>query len=305
MTRAILWERPEEAVPERAPSLRLDLAWPLFLPHWKTGTIPEQQPRMLTLMGRWIWESLGQMAGRLRADAPTTVWLVAPPLSSGAREYVTRLASFWCDEVYWEYPVSENRWTPPTMKLDALPDTPLWRDMTETSPEGTERYLAPVTGIGRAYMKVQEVVAGSASARLHSHTAQDEYYVILKGSGTLRMGRHTTPVEPGTLIAKPTGPDLPSHIVADKGEAVTILDIEVYPDARLWLGTYDLMAYPDHGELLMEGPGWENMVPQQAIQRTEDVYSHYFTGYVRQADGTVADALFPGHPPRSETDPYT
>ena len=186
---------------------------------------------------------------------------------------------------------------------DAIPDTPLWAQITNTTAEGTELYLAPMTGIGRAYLKIQEVAAGSASTRLHSHRAHDEYYLIEKGTGTLRMGRHTAPVVPGTLVAKPAGPQFPTHIVADQGEAVTLLNIEVYLDARLWLGACDLMAYPDDGELLMVGPGWENMVPKKAIQWADDVFSHDFTGYARQTDGTAVNASFPGHPPRQEKDP--
>ena len=70
-------------------------------------TRPEN-PRALGSLGRWFWQYMGQVAGRLRPDAPETVWLVTTPLDDGAREYVTRFASFWCDEVYWEYPVARQ-----------------------------------------------------------------------------------------------------------------------------------------------------------------------------------------------------
>ncbi|MCL5967478.1 MAG: cupin domain-containing protein [Firmicutes bacterium] len=303
MSRVIFWEHPGEPVPESGAHIRCDLAWPLFLPDSVPGALPEQQPRALgTLFGRWFWESMGLVAGRLRADAPDTVWLVTPRLTPAAREYLTRLASFWSDEVFYEYPAdgADNHWIAPAVDLAALPSGPLWSAMTERLTEGVERHLVPMVGIGRIFAKVQEVAAGYPSARLHSHTAQDEYYLILKGTGTLRMGRHTEPVSPGTFIAKPIGPDLPTHILADRGESVTILDIEVYADPRQAVASYDIMSYRDHGEVVLTGPGWENMVPDAVLDRTEDVFSHYFEGYVRDADGSIQPQEFPGHPPRVE-----
>ena len=242
------------------------------------------------------------VGGRLRPDAYETVWFVTPTLSDGAREYLTRLGSFWCDEVYWEIPdvSTPNRWVTPAVKVDALPAAPLWSAMTEIYSQGIERHLLPMIGVGRVFIKVQQVAEGSASARLHSHTAQDEYYFILAGSATLRMGRHSQPVSPNTFIAKPTGPDLTSHIVADQGEAVTILDIEVYADSRLELGGKDVMAYTDHQEVLLVGLGMEGMVPQSVLEPTEDVFGHYFDGYVRQLDGSVTPTPFPGHPARDD-----
>lgn len=289
-----------DGLPGIGPLIRWDLAWPLFLPDCEPGTLPNGQPQLLNIMGRWFWEQMGMVGGRLRQDAYDTVWFVTPTLSDGAQEYLTRLASFWCDEVYWEVPDAEtsNRWTMPAVAVEALPVTPLWSAMTEAYAQGTESHLLPMIGVGRVFIKVQQVAVGCASARLHSHSAIDEYYVILAGSATLRMGRHSLTVSPGTFIAKPTGPDLTSQIVADQGEPVTILDIEVYADSRLGLGGKDIMAYTDHQEVLFEGLGMEGMVPQSVIGPTKDVYRHYFEGYVRQPDGHVTPTPLPGQPAR-------
>lgn len=296
----VVFAQAEKGLPTDAPLIRWDLAWPLFLPDCEAGSLPEQQPQLLNIMGRWYWEQMGTVSGRLRADACNTVFFVTPRLSDAAREYLTRLASFWCDEVYWEPPTDStpNRWQVPAVDLGKLPADPLWAAMTESYPEAVEHSLVPMIGIGRLYMKVQEVAAGAASARIHSHTAQDEYYLILKGSGTLRMGQNSRPVSAGTFIAKPTGPHLTSHIVADQGEPVTILDMEVYADSRIGMGTYDVMAYTDHQEIVLAGLGLEGMVPQKAFGPTDDVFGHYFDGYVRESDGTVRAETFPGHPPR-------
>ena len=227
---------------------------------------------------------------------------VPTPLTDAARELVTRLASFWCDEVYWEppTPTTPNRWTAPVVNVNHLTGSPLTVALTKSYPQGQEHPLLAATGVGRLNAKVQVVAAGSTSARLHSHTALDEYYLIVHGSGTLRMGQRSQPVTSGCFIAKPTGPDLPSHIVADQGEPVTILDMEVYQDSRQFLGGKDLMNYADQRELVMTGLGWEGMVPLDTLQATDDVFSHYFEGYERHRDGTVTARPFPGQPARRD-----
>lgn len=293
------------SLPADAAALRWDLAWPLFFPMCAPGTLPADVKPMLQrspVMARWYWEQMGWLTGRLHVDAPEVVWFATPPLSEEAREYLTRLASFWCDEVYWEAPGpgAQNRWMAPVMALEASPTTPLLGLVHEPADTGAEQFLSPATGVGRLFLKVQEVSAGASSARLHSHSAADEYYVILKGSGTLRMGRHRQLVSAGTLIAKPTGPGLSTHILADRGEPVTILDIEAYPDARLEAGLVDAMIYADQREVVLFGPGLNAMVPQAAMADTADVFGHYFDGYVRQADGGFVPEAFPAQPPRQD-----
>ena len=123
---------------------------------------------------------------------------------------------------------------------------------------------------------------------------------MLKGSATLRLGVHRQPLAAGNFIAKPTGPDLPSHILADQGEAVTIFDIQVYPDPRQSLWGQDVMDYPDHQELVLTAIG---VVPQKTFQPRQDVFAHYFEGYLREEDGTVTHRTLPGEPARPNDTP--
>jgi uncharacterized cupin superfamily protein len=210
------------------------------------------------------------------------------------------MASFWCDEVYWTHPDAgvPNQWTDPVINVLDIPNSSLVQSLTFRDAEGTEHYLVPATGVGRVFMKVQEIAPKSASARLHSHSAVDEYYLILQGHGTLRMTSHDLLVGPGTLISKPMGPDLTSHIIADQGEPVTVLDMEVYSDARHYQGLKDVVAYTDHQELMLSGVGWRAMIPQQAMMATDSLQGHYFEGYIRGADGSFTPQSFPGHPAR-------
>ena len=288
---------------ERA--LRWDLAWPLFLPECP-GDVPAGDPKAALgpLLG-WAWQRLGRLAGRMRPAPADPVWFVLPALSTAARELVVRVASFWADEVY-EGPSpgddpGPNLWTPPLVRLETPPEPGgLAERASESWESGGERYFYPHLGYGRAYMRLETVAPGDASARLHSHSAVDEYYLIVEGRGTLRMGSHRVAVGPGTLVGKPVGPDLTSHVVADQGEAVRILDMEVWPAADY--GAKDVVHYPDFDEVLLRGPGWSEVLSATALLSAADFRRHYDDGYRREPGGAWTPKDIPGAPARRGSD---
>lgn len=110
------------------------------------------------------------------------------------------------------------------------------------------------------------------------------------------MGTHAVPVGPGLLIGKPTGPDLTSHLVADTEEVLTILDIEVWPDASL--STKDVVSYPDFNEILFRGPGWGAITAENGLRHPKDFWEHYDDGYRRNPDGSWDPKEIPGTLPR-------
>jgi uncharacterized cupin superfamily protein len=288
----------------RDAALRWDVAWRLFLPD-HVGDVPSGFPEMV--LGRltaWAWDALGDCTGRLRIDKPDTVWFVVPPsLSPAGEEFVVRIASFWDDEVYWASDagerVGENLWLAPVADIQGA-SSPSALDRAVQGAEaygpGRNRVIFPHIGFGRLHVMVVEVAQGGASARLHSHSADDEYYYVLSGRATLRMGAHAVPVEAGVLIGKPAGPDLPSQILADRGDRVTILDLEAWPDARR--DTKDVMHYVEFGEVQLHGAGWGSMVPAAALYTARDKRGHYNTGYRRELDGTWTARDIPGAPAR-------
>ena len=252
MTRIVVTEQ-DPPVAFDHPILRADWAWVLMMPDARPGCLPDagRVDQVLTF-ARWFWESMGRVAGPFKPNAAEVVVVAAPPLDAAARDYLTRLASFWADYVYWlgdaerlpdDWDEWENHWVAPVADvMTTPPEDSAWARSTAVLPDGEDRFLLPMMGVGRAFMKVQVVNAGWASARFHSHSAVDEYYMVLSGRGTLRVGGHIVPVGPGQLIGKPTGPNLAASLVADQGEAMTVLDIEVWPDTRRVAGTNDACA---------------------------------------------------------------
>lgn len=285
------------------PVIRWDLAWALFLPE-SAGDLPAGDGKQVVPLARWFWETMGQLGGRLRQDSPETIWCVVPPLTKAAQDFAIRLASFWSDEVYmlWAADPSENVWRPPVVDVfsDPAEDGAAARLVETYGPNEEARYTMPLLGVGRAFMRVEVIPPGSATARLHSHSAVDEYYLILAGKGELRMGTHVTEVGPGSLIGKPTGPDLSSHLVASLGESLTVLDMEVWPDSSL--KAKDLVHYPDTRELFWRGPGWRGLQVDSSLFPATDIRDHYDDGYTRQPDGSWRPASFPGAIPRPPSD---
>lgn len=264
----------ESSTPADLPSpvLRVDLAWALFWPGIPAGSLPAGGGDALMPWSRWLWESLGRVTGFLRPAPPDTVWVSAPPCQPAARELLTRLVSFWSTDVYWvppddvthpqfsDYP---NRWLPPVRDVHATPDPEsVWEGLTVRGEQGEDRFLMPGLGVGRVYMKVQVVNPGTASVELHSHSTQDEHYLILSGHGTLRIASQRIPVGPGSLIAKPAGPDLTSQILADDNEPVVVLDIETFASHY---GRKDVCVCPDENLVILQGSGWWSTLPLETM----------------------------------------
>lgn len=81
-----------------------------------------------------------------------------------------------------------------------------------------ELNLMSLLGPSRAFFSVQVIGKDGVTARQHSHSTVDKFYLILEGKGTLRYNGRETEAKRGDLISKTTGLDVTSHLVADKGE---------------------------------------------------------------------------------------
>lgn len=241
--------------------------------HWRS-TLSQPGPGALSAKSRDACSPEGQ-----------PLWFVVPALTPVAEEYVIRIASFWADEVYrvrgLKHPDvhSDNLLMAPVVETATTPlEGSLDKHLALADATAQMRFLTAHIGFGRAAIGVDIIAAGGTKGRLHSHLVVDEYYVVLQGNGTLRMGSHQIRVGSGALIGKPTGPDLTSHILADLGESMTILDIEVWPEPGYQ--AKDVVHYPDFGEVVLWGGGWSAIAPPDSLIPTSDLgEQHYEEGY--------------------------
>lgn len=119
---------------------------------------------------------------------------------------------------------------------DPAPFTAGWDDVGRIM--GAEKLGYGVTRLGR----------GEAFCPLHWHTREEELFVVLAGTPTLRTPRGTSELRPGDLIAFRTEPGgahrLENHAAAD---AIVLMIANSDPG--------DACYYPDSGKFVVEATG--------------------------------------------------
>ena len=276
-------------------AIRADLAWELFFGS-KTA-MPKGHGEPLLPFADWLWDEFGRRAGRLHKYSKGEATVVVPSLEPDGMDFVLRLASFWADEVYVRKKgiLSDNLWRRPVVNVlndDALDAAE--RSLTSKKETGSvDRFLMPLVGPGRAFFRVRVVEKGESAARFHSHSHVDEYYLILEGKGTLRYNGKETVVKSGDLIGKPAGPEAATQLVADLGERLRILDMEVWHERAQ--SSKDIIVNPDFKEMLLSGGGWAAVVPEESLISPEDFFHHYDEGYKRTKDGGWVPSKLRGH----------
>jgi len=279
----------------REGAIRVDRAWELFF-ETKSG-IPEGHGARMIPFTNWLWDELGKKAGYLNRNSGKELTLAIPAFGQEALDYLLRIASFWADEVHVKKKggaISGNLWRKPVVNV--FDDNTLdgaERSLVGEDDDKYQRFFMPLLGPGRAFFRVEAISNGQSAARYHSHSEVDEYYLILDGSGTLRYHDKDVPVRRGDLIAKPTGPDATSQLIADRGETLRILDMEVWHDRPY--NTKDLIHNPDFNEIILRGPGWGGLIPTEALMTSEDFRKHYDEGYRRNKDGGWVPSKLRGH----------
>jgi uncharacterized cupin superfamily protein len=86
------------------------------------------------------------------------------------------------------------------------------------------------------------VAPGMQSCPYHFHYAQEEMFVILKGSGTLRVADEMIPISEGDVICIPPGPEYPHHILNTSDAPLHYLSISTQE-------TPELCEYPDSAKM--------------------------------------------------------
>jgi len=291
----------DDSPSERA--LRVDLAWELFFE--SKSSMPKGHGARLLPFTNWLWDELGKKAGNLNKNSRGVVALTIPALDQESLDFLLRLVSFWADEVRVKKggALSENMWRKPVVNVfdDATLDGAERSLLMKDDAGSIDRFLMPLLGPGRAFFRVEVIEEQENAARFHSHSDVDEYYLILDGKGTLRYNGKEMEVKRGDLIGKPTGPDATSQLIADRGEKMRILDMEVWHQRPYY--SKDLILNPDFGELIMRGPGWGAIVPQESLITSEDFRSHYDEGYRRTKDGGWVPSKNRGHKKVREVHP--
>jgi len=90
---------------------------------------------------------------------------------------------------------------------------------------------------------IDVVAPGKATCPYHFHYAQEEMFVILEGTGMLRVAGERLPLRAGDVIVIPPGPEYPHQILNTSDAPLKYLSISTqetpevceYPDSKKYL----------------------------------------------------------------------
>jgi uncharacterized cupin superfamily protein len=87
------------------------------------------------------------------------------------------------------------------------------------------------------------VPPGKQSCPYHFHHAQEEMFIVLEGSGTLRVAGERLPLQAGDVVFIPPGPEYPHHIINTSDAPLKYLSLSTqdYPE---------VCEYPDSGKIM-------------------------------------------------------
>ncbi len=103
---------------------------------------------------------------------------------------------------------------------------------------------------------------GKRSCPYHYHLAQEEMFVMLQGSGTLRVAGEMLPVRAGDVVVIPPGPEYPHQFINTSDAPLHYLSIST-------LERPEICYYPDSGKIGAFAPG------HRLVQRSANALDYW------------------------------
>lgn len=122
---------------------------------------------------------------------------------------------------------------------------PMQRELREPLYDTLCARLGSGTAAQKLGASVDVVAPGMRSCPYHFHYAQEEMFIVIDGSGTLRVAGELLPIRSGDVIFIPPGPDYPHQIINTSDAPLKYLSISTreqpeiveYPDSAKYLAT--------------------------------------------------------------------
>ena len=98
--------------------------------------------------------------------------------------------------------------------------------------------IGDALGSEKIYVNIDFVKPGGKSTIYHSHSRQEEFFLIMSGNGLLRINEEEVPVKTGDVTSKPAGKNIAHQFINNSTEILQILDVgnrdkddvAIYPD---------------------------------------------------------------------------
>ena len=111
--------------------------------------------------------------------------------------------------------------------------------------------IGDAIGCEKIYVNIDLIKPGGKSAKYHTHSTQEEFFLIMSGEGILRMDGEEILVKKGDVISKPAGKNIAHQFINNSLEILQILDVgtrekddfATYPDENIILIRNQRLAY--------------------------------------------------------------
>lgn len=137
---------------------------------------------------------------------------------------------------------------------DALDEKFIWRDQAGLM----TRYLGAAAGSQKLYVNIDTVPPKAFSTKYHSHSQQEEFFMILSGCGILRLNNEEYSVKKGDFIAKPSAQNIAHQFYNSGSDLLVILDAGTVEKE-------DVCYYPDEDVFLHKSNGESRVYGGQSL----------------------------------------
>ncbi|WP_028534256.1 cupin domain-containing protein [Paludibacterium yongneupense] len=143
-----------------------------------------------------------------------------------------------------------------------IDDVVLEREQRPPLYDALSARLAPGTAAGKLGASIDIVAPGMRSCPYHYHYAQEELFVVLAGSGSLRVAGEMLPLKSGDVVFIPPGAAYPHQIINTSDSPLKYLSVATTE-------LPDIVVYPDSGKFLAKATD-DTGVGFRRVQRQAD-----------------------------------
>lgn len=108
--------------------------------------------------------------------------------------------------------------------------------------------IGDALGSERIYVNIDYVKPGAESVKYHSHSSQEEFFLIISGKGLLRIDGDEILISTGSVISKPAGKDIAHQFINNSSEILQVLDVGTREKD-------DVITYPDENVMVVKSKG--------------------------------------------------
>jgi uncharacterized cupin superfamily protein len=127
--------------------------------------------------------------------------------------------------------------------------------------------LARGTAARKLGASIDTVAPGMRSCPYHFHHAQEEMFIVIEGSGTLRVAGELIPLRAGDIAFIPPGPEYPHQIINTSNAPLKYLSVSTRESP-------EIVEYPDSDKYLAMASLAEGRF-FDAIQRTRNSVDYW------------------------------